>query len=55
MSESRRAVRVYSEKEIAKILERATDVHRTEARGGHWERMTLAELEDVAGEAVIDV
>ncbi|MDH3206512.1 MAG: hypothetical protein OEO79_07865 [Gemmatimonadota bacterium] len=55
MSDSNKAIRVYSEAEVGKILKRATELHQTERSGGSGEGMTLAELEDVAAEAGIDV
>jgi hypothetical protein len=47
--------RVYGDKEIARILERATELQSSEASVSPSGGMTLAELEEVAAEAGIDV
>lgn len=55
MSEQEKAIRRYSEAEIAKILERATELQGSEPGMSSGAGMTLSELEDVAMEAGIDV
>lgn len=55
MSEPARPTRTYGEKEVGKILERATELQQTEPTAVSSGGMTLAELEEVAAEAGIDV
>ena len=55
MSDQPHAARKYGEKEIGKILERATELQKTEPGHSTGGGMTLAELEEVATEAGIDV
>lgn len=55
MSDQPKGVRVYSEKEVGEILERATELRESEAGATPDSGMTLAELEEVAVEAGIDV
>jgi len=55
MTDSLKPARMYSEEEVGKILKRATELHHAESSGGPREGMTLAELEEVAAEAGIDV
>lgn len=47
--------RVYSDKEIGRIIERATELQRAEPGASTSGGMTLAELEEIAAEAGIDV
>lgn len=47
--------RRYSEKEVALILRRATEIQRTEPSAGDRGGLTLAELEEIAAEAGIDL
>lgn len=55
MTDSPKPLRTYDEKEIARILERATELQRSESATPSSGGMTLAELEDIATEAGIDV
>ena len=55
MSESEHLPRRYEEAEVAKILKRATELQREEpVRARGQEGITLAELEEIAGEVGID-
>lgn len=55
MSESPTPPRVYNDKEIGKILERATELQRAEPTSSDADGITLAELEEIAVETGIDV
>lgn len=55
MSDQPKGVRIYSEKEVGDILERATELRKSEPGATPDSGMTLAELEEVAVEAGIDV
>ena len=54
MTDPRNLPRLYGEKEIGKILKRATELQHDEPPETSAESMTLQELEDVAEEAGID-
>jgi hypothetical protein len=54
MSESDRGPRRYSEEEVGLILRRATEIQRAEPAAPDPAGLTLAELEEIAGEAGID-
>jgi hypothetical protein len=55
MTDQSKALRRYSEKEIGRILERATELQQAEPGSGAAGGLTLAELEEIAAEAAIDV
>lgn len=55
MAESEHPLRRYSDEEVARILERATEMHREDpAHASVGRGMTLEELKAIAGEAGID-
>lgn len=55
MPDSPLPARVYDDEEVAEILDRATELQSTEASVSGSGGMTLAELEEIAAEAGIDV
>ncbi len=54
MTDPRNLPRLYGEKEIGKILKRATELQHDEPPETSADSMTLQELEDIAAEAGID-
>jgi hypothetical protein len=55
MAENENLPRRYSEKEVAILLRRATEIQQTDPSSPDSGGLTLAELEDIAAEAGIDV